>query len=203
MKLLLSFLVIQFLSTFSFLNAQSDTSIVPLWSIDSTIVTDVRYATTNNFTGKVLYPTNKVYARKVVAEALSKAHRYLLKNYNLRIKIFDGYRPLSVQKKMWEIYPDDRYVANPAKGSRHNRGAAVDITIIDSTGTQLDMGTEYDNFTVKAHPSYLSLPKQVLENRKLLSDTMKKYGFHPITSEWWHFDFKGWKRFSILDVEIR
>ena len=203
MKLLLSFLVIQFLSAFSFLNAQSDTSIVPLWSIDSTIVTDVRYATTNNFTGKVLYPTNKVYARKVVAEALSKAHRDLLKNYNLRIKIFDGYRPLSVQKKMWKIYPDDRYVANPAKGSRHNRGAAVDITIIDSMGIELEMGTEYDNFTVKAHPSYTNLPQEVLENRRLLSNTMIKYGFRPITSEWWHFDFNGWRRFSILDVEIK
>jgi len=188
---------------FSFLNAQSDTSIVLLWSVDSTIVTDVRYATTNNFTGKILYPTNKVYARKIVAEALAKAHKYLKNNYNLRIKIFDGYRPLSVQKKMWEIYPDDRYVANPAKGSRHNRGAAVDITLIDSLGFQLEMGTEYDNFTVKAHPSYKNFPKKVLNNRKLLSNTMMKFGFNPITSEWWHFDFHGWKRFSILDIEIK
>ncbi|MCF6270795.1 MAG: M15 family metallopeptidase [Melioribacteraceae bacterium] len=193
---------IQFLVTFSFLNAQSDTSIVPLWQIDSTIVTDVRYATTNNFTGKVLYPTDKVYARKIVAEALSKAHQELLAKYNYRIKIFDGYRPLSVQRTMWEIYPDDRYVANPATGSRHNRGAAVDITIIDSTGTQLDMGTEYDNFTEKAHYAYPDLPKDVISNRKLLHDTMIKYGFHPITTEWWHFDFNGWKRFSILDVKI-
>ncbi|MDA3860717.1 MAG: hypothetical protein PF445_05785, partial [Melioribacteraceae bacterium] len=95
MKQSLSFLAIQFFVTFSFLNAQSDTSIVPLFSIDSTIVTDVRYATINNFTGKVLYPTDKVYARKVVAEALSKVHQDLIKSYNLRIKIFDGYRPFS------------------------------------------------------------------------------------------------------------
>ncbi len=195
-------LTIQFLLTFSFLNAQSDTSIVPLLQIDSTIVTDVRYATTDNFTGKILYKTDKVYARKIVAEALSKAHNYLKENYNLRIKIFDGYRPLSVQKTMWEIYPDDRYVANPATGSRHNRGAAVDITIIDSTGTQLEMGTEYDNFTEKAHYAYSNLPEEVKVNRKLLRDTMIKYGFHPITTEWWHFDYKGWKKFSILDVEI-
>lgn len=191
------------LIAFSFLNAQSDTSIVSLWSIDSTIVTDVRYATTNNFTGKILYPTDRVFVRKVVAEALSSAHNYLKKKYNFRIKIFDGYRPLSVQKKMWEIYPDDRYVANPATGSRHNRGAAVDVTIIDSNGIQLDMGTEFDNFTEKAHPSYTNLPEKVLYNRKLLSSTMVKYGFYPITTEWWHFDFKGWKRFSILDVEIK
>lgn len=199
----IKFLAIQFLIAFSFLNAQSDTSIVPLWSIDSTIVTDVRYATTNNFTGKILYPTNKVYARKIVAEALSKVHNDLLKNHNFRIKIFDAYRPHSVQVTMWKILPDDRYVANPATGSKHNRGAAVDITIIDSTGTQLDMGTEYDNFTEKAHYAYSDLPENVKANRKLLRDTMEKYGFHPITTEWWHFDFDGWNKFSILDVEIK
>ncbi len=183
--------------------AQSDTSIVWLGSVDSTIVTDVRYATTNNFTGKVLYPTSKVYLRKIVAEKLSEANEYLKKNYNLRIKIFDGYRPLSVQKIMWEIVPDERYVANPVKGSRHNRGAAVDITLIDSTGKELDMGTGYDNFTVKAHPGYKNLPVQVLKNRRLLRSVMMKFGFSPITSEWWHFDYKGWKKFSILDEPIK
>lgn len=203
MNRLTLFLAVQFLVTFSFLSAQSDTSIVPLWSIDSTIVTDVRYATTNNFTGKILYPTDKVYARKIVAEALSKVHNYLKENHNLRIKIFDGYRPLSVQKKMWEIFPDDRYIANPATGSRHNRGAAVDITIIDSTGAQLDMGTEYDNFTEKAHYAYSDLSDEVKSNRMLLRNTMMKFSFQPITTEWWHFDFDGWKRFSILNVEIK
>lgn len=184
------------------LNAQTDTSIVPLTIIDSTIVADVRYATINNFTGKILYPTDRVYIRKVVGEALSKANKDFWRNYNLRIKIFDGYRPLSVQKKMWEIFPDDRYVANPASGSRHNRGAAVDITIIDSTGSELEMGTEYDNFTEKAHYNYQDLPLKVKENRKLLRNTMMKYGFDGIETEWWHFDYKGWKDFSILDEEI-
>ncbi len=198
----IKFLAIQLLIALSFLNAQSDTLIVSLSSIDSSIVTDVKYATKNNFTGQVLYPTNKVYIRKIVGEALVKVQAYLLENFNLRIKVFDGYRPLSVQKKMWKIMPDDRYVANPAKGSRHNRGAAVDLTIIDSTGTDLEMGTEYDNFTEKAHYDYFDLPKAVKANRKLLRDIMEKYGFHPITTEWWHFDFKGWKKFSILDFQI-
>ncbi len=187
----------------SFLYAQSDTLIVPLRSIDSTIIMDVRYATTNNFTGKVLYPTDKVYIRKIVGIALSRVHNELIEKYNYRIKIFDGYRPLSVQKKMWEIMPDNRYVANPAKGSRHNRGAAVDVTIVDSTGTQLAMGTEYDNFTEKAHYAYQKLPNKVLSNRKLLRETMMRHGFLPITTEWWHFDFNGWKKFSILNVEIK
>ncbi len=188
---------------FSSTYAQSDTSIVWLGAIDSTIVTDVRYATKNNFTGKVLYPTGKVYLRKIVAEKLSEANKYLMKNYNLRIKIFDGYRPLSVQKIMWKIMPDERYVANPSKGSRHNRGAAVDVTLIDSLGNQLDMGTGYDNFTVKAHPGYKNLPEHVLKNRKLLREVMMKFGFQPINSEWWHFDYKGWKKFSILDEPMK
>ncbi|MBU0474128.1 MAG: M15 family metallopeptidase [Bacteroidetes bacterium] len=200
---LIKFTIFQFLIAFSFLHAQSDTLIVPLWSIDSTIVTDVKYATTDNFTGKILYPTDKVYIRKMVGEALSKVHSNLLKTSNYRIKIFDGYRPLSVQKKMWEILPDDRYVANPASGSRHNRGAAVDVTIIDSSGTELDMGTEYDNFTERAHYAYPDLPENVKANRALLRNTMAKYGFNPINTEWWHFDFSGWEGFSILDFEIK
>lgn len=182
---------------------QNDTSIVWLGSIDSTIVTDVRYAATNNFTGEVLYPTDKVYLRKVVAERLSEINKYFKKKYNLRIKIFDGYRPLSVQKKMWEIVPDSRYVANPAKGSRHNRGAAVDITLIDSTGTELNMGTDFDNFTVKAHPGYKLLPDNVKTNRNLLRSVMIQFGFKPITTEWWHFDFNGWRKFSILNKQIK
>ena len=191
-----------FLLTFISLNAQSDSSIVPLSSIDSTIVTDVKYATTNNFTGQILYPTDKVYIRKIVGEALAKVQAHLLENYNLQIKVFDGYRPLSVQKKMWKILPDDRYVANPAKGSRHNRGAAVDLILIDSTGSELEMGTEYDNFTEKAHYDYPNLSEEVKSNRKILLDAMVKFGFSPIESEWWHFDFNGWKKFSILDYQI-
>lgn len=201
MKTHRTFLII-FIFSFITLKAQSATLIVPLASIDSTITTDVRYATTNNFTGQVLYATDKVYIRKVVGEALAKIQAYLRDNFNLQIKVFDGYRPLSVQKKMWKIMPDDRYVANPAKGSRHNRGAAVDLTIIDSTGAELNMGTGYDNFTMKAHYDYPDLPDKVKKNRKLLRDTMMKFGFTPIESEWWHFDFKGWKRFSILDFQI-
>ncbi|MBU2508520.1 MAG: M15 family metallopeptidase, partial [Bacteroidetes bacterium] len=118
------------------------------------------------------------------------------------IKIFDGYRPLSVQKIMWEVFPDDRYVANPATGSMHNRGAAVDITLIDSLETDLDMGTEYDDFTKKAHYECSELSAEVKANRKLLRDVMIKFGFEPIETEWWHFDFKGWKNYSILNEPI-
>ncbi|MGE5402280.1 MAG: M15 family metallopeptidase [Ignavibacteriales bacterium] len=183
--------------------AQSDTSIVPLRSIDSTIATDVRYATANNFTGKVLYPTANVYLRKVVAEKLALVQKELVSTHKLRLKVFDGYRPLSVQRKLWEIMPDSRYVANPKNGSRHNRGAAVDLTLIDSTGRELDMGTPYDDFTEKAHRNFDKLPAEVIENRKLLENAMVKYGFEPLDTEWWHFDYSGWKNFSILDYEIK
>lgn len=181
------------------IQAQNDTTIVYLADIDSTIVQDVKYATKDNFTKQVLYPNDDVLIRKVVGEKLSEAHKYLLENYNLRIKIFDGFRPYSVTKLMWEIYPDDRYVADPAKGSRHNRGAAVDVTLIDEDGNELEMGTGYDAFTVKSHYAYEDLPDSVKANRKLLRDVMDKFGFDPLTSEWWHFDFRGWTRFSILD----
>lgn len=183
--------------------AQPDSAIVFLGSIDSTIATDVRYATTNNFTGKVLYPTAKVYLRKIVAEKLAEVNSYLLKNFNVRIKIYDCYRPLSVQKKMWAILPNEDYVANPAKGSRHNRDAAVDLTLIDSLGNELDMGTGYDDFTKKANRDYPDLPEQTIKNRKVLDDAMIKFGFDPMRTEWWHFDFTGWSKFSILDVEVK
>ncbi|MFC2085263.1 M15 family metallopeptidase [Bacteroidota bacterium] len=198
----MKYLLIVILITHNILICQHDTSIVRLDSIDSTIVMDVKYATTNNFTGQKLYNTNIVYIRKIVGDSLSRANYYLIKEYNLRIKIFDGYRPLSVQKLMWEIVPDDRYVANPVKGSKHNRGAAVDITLIDTLGNEVPMGTEYDDFTEKAHFNYGNLKDEVKYNRDLLRNVMKKFGFEPISSEWWHFDFNGWQRFSILDYEI-
>lgn len=183
--------------------AQNDTCIIPLRLLDSTIVFDVKYATDNNFTKKVLYPTGNVYIRKVVGDSLAAANKYLLKNFSLKLKVFDAYRPLSVQKIMWEIMPNEDYVANPKKGSRHNRGAAVDVTLVDLEGKELDMGTEYDDFTEKAFITYENLPEQILKNRRLLKDTMIKFGFSPLKSEWWHYDFNGWEKFSILDEPIK
>lgn len=196
-KYLLLFL---FISSFSF--AQSADSLVWLHDIDSTILTDVRYATPNNFTGQILYKSDKVYLRKVVAESLSNAHKSLMRNYALRLKVFDGYRPLSIQKIMWEVMPDDRYVADPAKGSRHNRGAAVDLTVVDVTGKEIDMGTPYDDFSEKSHIDYKKLSKNALIYREILRSTMEKFGFEAMSSEWWHFDFIGWSKFPIMDVEI-
>ena len=195
-------LLFVFISTIECAIAQSDTSIVFLGDIDSTIITDVKYATTDNFTGKILYPTNKVYTRKIVGDKLKEINSFLKQNYNYRLKIFDAFRPLSVQKKMWEVYPDPNYVADPAKGSRHNRGAAVDLTIIDSTGIELDMGTQYDDFTEKAWHNYNDFSKEIIQNRKLLFKVMIKFGFLPLESEWWHYDYNGWEKFSIIDFKL-
>lgn len=196
--MLKNILFIIFLST-TILFSQEDSLIIPLRSVDSTIVQDVRYATTNNFTGRVLYPSSIVFLRKVVADSLSKANEFFKKYYNYRIKIYDGYRPRKIQKIMWSIIPDEKFVANPAKGSRHNRGAAVDITLIDSLGNELDFGTGFDDFSEKASPFYMDFPQKILDNRKLLKDVMIKFGFIQLDSEWWHFDFKDWKNFSIPD----
>ena len=172
--------------------------IVDVLSIDSTISLDIRYATDNNFTKHVLYPVAKAKLRRVAAESLAAVNREL-KPMGLHLKIYDAYRPLSIQWKLWETVPNPDYVADPRKGSRHNRGAAVDLTIIDSLGHELDMPTPYDDFTHKAWQGYSELPAIEIKNRELLKRVMVKHGFLPLKSEWWHFDFHGWERFDIMD----
>lgn len=180
-------------------NPQSD--IVDLLSIDSTIVLDIRYATTNNFTNRVLYPSAKAKLRRVAAESLASV-QHELKTLHLGLKVFDGYRPLSIQKKLWEVVPDENFVANPKKGSKHNRGAAVDLTIIDSLGNEIEMPTAYDNFTEKASHEYMDCSNEALKNRALLKDVMMRHGFQPIKTEWWHYDFQGWNQFPIMDEPL-
>jgi D-alanyl-D-alanine dipeptidase len=175
--------------------------LVELITIDSTIKLDIRYATKNNFTHQQVYASARCLLRRAAAESLHVVQRELQKQ-GLSLKVYDGYRPLSVQKKFWEICPDDRYVANPAKGSRHNRGAAVDLTIVDHKGRELEMPTPFDDFTEKAGRAYMKLPKKALQNRALLERVMTKHGFVAMPSEWWHFDFRGWDRFPIMDEPI-
>lgn len=161
---------------------------------------DIRYATVNNFTKQVIYKSAKAYARKPVAEALLKISKEL-RTKGLGIKIFDAYRPYSATLKFYEVYPDTNFVASPRKGSRHNRGCAIDLTLIDlKTGKELEMPTPFDDFTEKASQSYLKLPETTLKNRKLLSDIMIKYGFVIYEPEWWHYDFKGWENYELMDI---
>ena len=193
MKFLLLFLL-----CFNFLFAAGDTSLVDINKVNPNIILDIRYATKNNFLKKKVYPEARCFLRKAAAEKLNLIQKEL-ETIGLGLKIFDGYRPLSVQREMWKIMPDKRYVADPAKGSRHNRGAAVDLTLVDKNGNELEMPTPFDSFEKRAHHSYQNLSDKIKQNRWILRTIMEKYGFKPITSEWWHYDLIGWSKYSILD----
>jgi zinc D-Ala-D-Ala dipeptidase len=164
---------------------------------------DLRYATTMNFTGKQLYPKIKTtYARLPVAQALGVVQESL-REKGLGLKIFDAYRPYMVTVQMWNLIQDERYVAKPDKGSAHNRGTAVDLTIIElATGKALDMGTDFDNFTEKAHHDYTALSDTVLQNRRLLKSLMEKAGFRAYAEEWWHYSFASGS-FPVMDLTFK
>ena len=169
---------------------------------DNRFVYDIRYATTNNFMETVLYDCQRCLLRPAVAEALKKAGTHFLEK-GYRIQIFDCYRPYSVQKAMWEKVPNAAYVANPYdKGSVHNRGAAIDLSLVRLDGSPVDMGTDYDFFGKEAHIDNTQLPESVLANRALLIEGMKQFGFSPIRTEWWHFSFKQNYRYEILDQPL-
>jgi zinc D-Ala-D-Ala dipeptidase len=162
---------------------------------------DIRYATTNNFMKKQIYPQARCFLRRSTAQKLKEVQEELHKS-GLGLKVFDGYRPLAMQRKLWATVPDDRYVANPAKGSKHNRGAAVDLTLVDGKGDELQMPTPYDDFTEKAHANYKNLPPDAIKNRALLRQVMEKHGFAGISTEWWHFDDVDWKNYDLLDASF-
>ena len=161
---------------------------------------DVRYATENNFAKTKFYESQKVFLRSPAAVALNKIQKELLQQ-NISLKIYDAYRPYSVTEKMWEFVHDARYAADPKTGSRHNRACAVDVTLVDiKTKNELEMPTPYDDFTEKAHHNYNNLSENILKNRELLKTVMTKYGFESLDSEWWHYDFSGWKNFELLNI---
>jgi D-alanyl-D-alanine dipeptidase len=166
------------------------------------VVLDIKYATKDNFVKEAVYNLPLAFARKPVVEALAKVQAELKKE-GLGLKIWDAYRPYSVTCLFYEKTQDSVYTAAPWKGSRHNRGCAVDLTIINlKTGKELKMPTPYDDFTDKAHPDYMKLPGEVLHNRNLLATVMKKYGFSVYPSEWWHFDYRGWENFELIDISF-
>lgn len=162
---------------------------------------DIRYATANNFTHTQVYPEAACFLREPVARAIAAVERDLERR-GLGLKLYDCYRPLSVQRRFWALVPDERYVADPAKGSRHNRGAAVDLTVVDKHGRELGMPTAYDDFTEKAHRDYMKLPKRAIRNRALLEKVMVGHGFIPMPTEWWHFDYGGWEKYPVEDASF-
>jgi len=200
-SILLWLLALGLAATF-FACGKSQEPLVLVSDLDSTIVIDLKYATPDNFVGEVLYDTSLCYLRKSVAERLVRVQK-ALRRRGLGLKIWDGYRPLSVQKRMWQLVPDSRYVADPRKGSRHNRGAAVDVTLVDSLGHELAMPTGFDDFTQRAHRDFMDLPPEALRNRKILEEAMRQEGFLPLPTEWWHFDAPNWKSYPVLDIPLR
>ncbi len=156
----------------------------------------------NNFTGEQIYSIAKAYARKPVAKALKEIQADL-KKQGLGIKIFDGYRPYKATVKFYEVYRDTTYVASPYRGSRHNRGCALDLTVIElQTGKELEMPTGYDSFKREAWPSTPVRDPEILKNRTLLINVMEKHGFKVNSAEWWHFDFIGWRQYEVLDIDF-
>jgi len=166
------------------------------------IVLDIRYATDNNFVGEPVYNIPKAYTRLPVAKALKKI-QHELKKENLGLKIYDAYRPYSVTVKFFKKVKDTNFVASPKKGSRHNRGCAADLTIIDlKTGKEIVMPTRYDDFTERASQNFNDLPRDVLKNREKLKRIMTENGFKVFPSEWWHYDFKGWENYELMDISF-
>jgi len=151
-------------------------------------VIDIKYATTDNFVKEKIYPCARFFLRPKVADALIKVNKDL-KTQGYRLKLFDGYRPRPAQQKLWDKVPDPNYVAHPSKGSMHNRGVAVDLSLTDMTGKEINMGTPYDFFGPEAHHDYTNLPKEVLQLRTKLKAIMEKHGFRSIRTEWWHYSF--------------
>ena len=167
------------------------------------IVLDIRYATKNNFMKQVMYQQPKAFARKPVVQQLKVIQAELAKK-GYGLKIFDAYRPYAITIAFYEKASDKNFVANPAKGSKHNRGCAVDLTIIElKTGKEVPMPTAYDSFEPAAAPHFNELPAEIIKNRDFLIATMHAHGFKVIYNEWWHFDFNGWQNYDLMDIPFQ
>lgn len=167
----------------------ADTTFVNLKNYSSDFIYDMKYATEDNFLKAKVYDCAECFLRLQTVSALVKANQEFIKK-GYKIKLFDCYRPLSVQKKMWKIVSNPKYVADPKKGSIHNKGGAVDITLVDKYGVELSMGTAFDHFGIEASHQYTKFSQEILNNRKLLKEVMQKHGFIAFDSEWWHYNLK-------------
>ena len=199
---LLNLLLFTFLFfSFSF-EEKSQAPLVNLEELSTDFSYEIRYATPNNFIGETLYDCPVCLLQPEIAEALLKANQYFCEK-GYRIKIYQCYRLLDVQKKMWAKVPRPTYVGNPyGNGSIHNKGAAVDITLETLEGCYVEMGSDYDHFGREAHIDNYNFSKEILANRKLLFEGMRKFGFNTIRTEWWHFSYqKNWS-YKTLNVPL-
>ena len=163
---------------------------------------DIKYATQTNLTKRPVYRLAKAFARKPVVEALKNVQAEL-NQQGLGLKFFDGYRPYAVTCIFYAEIRDTTFVAAPWRGSKHNRGCALDLTIVDlKTGKELDMPSAYDETSERAFQSYDKCTSIQAKNRALLRDVMVKHGFLIYPWEWWHYDFKGWEQYDIMDIDF-
>lgn len=178
--------------------------LVELASLDPSIHLDIRYATAQNFTGRAVYPEARAFLQRPAAEALQRAAaRLASEGYGL--VVFDGYRPWRVTKLFWDLTPAGKkdFVADPRKGSRHNRGCAVDLSLYDlATGREVEMPSDYDEMTERAHPDYAGGSPEARARRDLLREAMEAEGFTVYKFEWWHFDYRDWRSYPILDLSF-
>ena len=176
--------------------------LVELVKLDPSIKLEIRYATTNNFVGKAVYPEARAFLQRPAAEALVAAHRELAAS-GYGLLIHDGYRPWAITKLFWEVTPPAlrEFVADPASGSKHNRGAAVDLTMYDRAfGRAVVMPSGYDEMTRRAYPDYRGGAPDARGRRDLLRAVMERHGFTVEPNEWWHFNYRDWQLYPILDI---
>ncbi len=176
-------------STLEKLSKINDTTFVNLKDFNTNFIYEMKYATSDNFLKLKVYDCAECFLRLKTIKALIEANN-LFMQMGYKIKIFDCYRPLDIQKKMWKIVSNPSYVADPSKGSIHNRGGAVDISLVDFSGKELNMGTTFDFFGIQASHNYSNFSQEILENRKLLKKIMIDSGFNSFDSEWWHYNLK-------------
>jgi D-alanyl-D-alanine dipeptidase len=176
--------------------------LVEVVELDSTIKLDIRYASPDNFAGQAVYDEARAFLHRPAAEALVDAHKEL-KYQGYGLIVFDGYRPWRVTKLFWDLTPPDerKFVADPEKGSRHNRGCAVDVTLYDlKSGKAVEMTSGYDEMNETSYPDYEGGTVAERRRRDLLIQTMENHGFIVYEYEWWHFDYKGWEEYKVLDT---
>ena len=181
--------------------ARAQEGLVDVGALDPALVLDIRYARDDNFLGRAVYDEARCLLVPDAARRLLDAER-ALRTEGYRLLVWDCYRPLSVQREMWEILPDPTYVADPARGSRHNRGAAVDVGLLRLDGATVSWPTAHDDFTPRAHRDATDLPADAIAHRERLERAMKDAGWIPLPSEWWHFDAEGWEAYPIRDEPL-
>ena len=178
--------------------------LVELVKLDPTIKLDIRYATTNNFLSTPMYSQARAFMQRPAAQALVRAHHELRKQ-GFGLLIHDAYRPWYVTKMFWDATPEDKhiFVADPKEGSKHNRGCAVDLTLYDlKTGTAVQMPSGYDEMSERAYADYKGGTAGQRERREILRRAMEKQGFTVYPQEWWHFDYKDWKEYPVMNVRF-